>query len=222
MQRRFLGDSKDSFKWDYHDHLARELAYTQLTVALMMTPDGKKNTQGQTEPEEFPARECIIEFCHQLRASSDPQRIRNLPEATGATYQVLLHRGVALLTQDGRSEYFTGFDTEDDQLVFLDPDNGFEPQTCTAQHVRYEDVARVLRQVTQGSVVSVFQHFRYRKFGDDFAEIRERLGGCHSTAIYSDNVNVMIVGVTESRQTIERVRVANQAYAADRALTAVT
>jgi len=212
MQRRFLGDAKDSFKWDYLDYLTRELGYAQLTVALMMRPDGKKNTHGRSEPEEFPARECVIDLCHQLRASRDPERIRDLPEATGATYQVRLHCGDTLLTKDNRADYFAGFDSKHDQLVFLDPDNGFEPKGYTPQHVRYEDVARVLGQVTEGSVVSVFQHFRYKQFGDDFAEIRERLWDCHSTAIYSDHVNVMIVGVAKSQRTIERVRVANEAY----------
>jgi len=39
MKLQYLGDSKDSFKWDYHDFLARGLGYSKFTIALMMTPD---------------------------------------------------------------------------------------------------------------------------------------------------------------------------------------
>ena len=211
MQRRFLGDAKDSFKWDYHDYLASELGYDRLTVAYMMLLDGTNNTHGRRKPEEFPARQCVIELCHALRDSRDPMQIDELPKATGATYRVDLHRGETLLTKDNRAGYFAGFDGDRDQLVFLDPDNGFEPKTCTPQHVCYEDVARVLGQVTEGSVVSVFQHFRRVTFPDDFAGIRKRLDGCHSTAIYWREL--MFVAVARTHETIERIRVANRAYA---------
>lgn len=179
----------------------------------MMRPDGKKNTHGGMEPEKFPARNCIIGFCNELRGSRDPQRIRDLPQATGAAYRVLLHRGDTLLTKDGRSDYFADFDADYDQLVFLDPDNGFEPKKCTEQHVRYGEVAQVLDQVTEDSIVSVFQHFRYVRFVDDFAAIRERLGGCHSTAIYWSGL--IFVAAARSRQVIERVRDANRKFAED-------
>lgn len=111
MQRRFLGDAKDSFKWDYHDYVAPELGYARLTVALMMRPDGKKNTHGGMEPEKFPARNCIIGFCNELRGSRDPQRIRDLPQATGAAYRVLLHRGDTLLTKDAQTTSPTSMPT---------------------------------------------------------------------------------------------------------------
>lgn len=79
--------------------------------------------------------------------------------------------------------------------------------------MRYGEVAQVLDQVTEDSIVSVFQHFRYVRFVDDFAAIRERLGGCHSTAIYWSGL--IFVAAARSRQVIERVRDANRKFAED-------
>ena len=39
MKLQYLGDSKDSFKWDYHHFLMEALGYSQLTIAWMLTPD---------------------------------------------------------------------------------------------------------------------------------------------------------------------------------------
>ena len=49
MKLQYLGDSKDSFKWDYHDFLVAELGYPLLNIALMMTPDDAGN-DGQSHP----------------------------------------------------------------------------------------------------------------------------------------------------------------------------
>ena len=211
MQTRFLGDAKDSFKWHYHDYLASGLALPRLSIALMMNPDGT-NTHGRTRPEEFPADPCVLDFCRDLRRSKDVEGIKALPGHTGADYEVLLHRGSELLSNQSRRHYFADLDASCDQLVLLDPDNGFEPEkSCTTQHVRYEDVTQVLDQLTEGSVISVFQHFRYVPFADDYAHISERLGSCHSTAIHWHDL--MFVAVTRSRRTLDRVRAANRAYA---------
>ena len=211
MQTRFLGDAKDSFEWHYHDHLASRLALPRLAIALMMNPDGT-NTHGRTRPEEFPADPCVLDFCRDLRRSKDVEAIKTLPGYTGAAYGVSLHRGSELLSNATHKHYFAGLEASCDQLVLLDPDNGFEPEgSCTTQHVRYEDVGQVLDQLSEGSVVSVFQHFRYVTFADDYARIRERLGPCHSTAVHWHGL--MFVAVTRSQRTLDRVRAANREYA---------
>ena len=220
MQTRFLGDAKDSFKWHYHDYLASRLALPRLAIALMMNPDGT-NTHGRTRPEEFPADPCVLDFCRDLRRRQDVEGIKALPGHTGAEYEVLLHRGSELLSNQSRRHYFADLGASCDQLVLLDPDNGFEPEkSCTTQHVRYEDVRQVLDQLTEGSVISVFQHFRYVTFADDYAQISERLGSCHSTAIHWHEL--MFVAVTRSQRTLDRVRAANREYAdAVRVVTAI-
>ncbi len=85
MKLQYLGDSKDSFKWDYHDFLVSELKYPLLNIALMMTPDDGSN-DGKTRPSLFPAREEIISFCQFLRENRSIDSIRNLPLITGASY----------------------------------------------------------------------------------------------------------------------------------------
>ena len=220
MKRQYLGDSKDSFKWDYHDYLAVELGMPQLTVAFMLTPDDGTR-EGGTDPEWFPARDGVIAFCGELRARRELSAVERLCELSGATYEVALHRGGAFLTNANRARYFSGFDADRRQLVFLDPDNGFEPErSCTDKHVAYADVAHVLDQLSEDSVVSVFQHFRRIPFADDFARIRERLAGRPATAILWHQL--MFVAVTRSRATLERVIAANARYAEQKPVKVIT
>lgn len=211
MKLQYLGDSKDSFKWDYHDCLASELKYACLNIALMMTPDDGGN-HGKTKPEWFPARESVLEFCHDLKNSRDIERIKTLPRYTGSSYQVTLHKNSSYLTNRNRADYFSGFDSDHDQIVFLDPNNGFEPEkSCEDMHVSYYDVTRILEQLTDDSIISIFQNFRYVSFQDDFARIRKRLETGYSTAIYWHSL--MFVAIGTSERSIRRVMAANMKYA---------
>lgn len=219
MKCRYLGDAKDSFKWDYHDHLTTELGFGLLTVALMMTPDNGGN-DGRMSPDRFPARDEVRQFCRDLRESGDAEDVEALPSVTQALYRVMLHRGCSYFTNDNRTEYFSGFDTVRNQIILLDPDNGFEPERSWSQkHACYGDVEAVLGQVSDESIVTVFQHHRRKSFPDDFARIRERLGGVYSTAIYWHSL--MFVAVAKSRHPIVRVIAANRKYAADRPVTVI-
>ncbi|MCH7556752.1 MAG: hypothetical protein IIB56_04755, partial [Planctomycetes bacterium] len=92
MKKQYLGDSKDSFKWDYHDYLVSQLGFPIFNIALMMTPDDRSN-DGQSHPSLFPARKEIVEFCHDLRRSRSIEAIKALPEKTGESYEVFLHKG---------------------------------------------------------------------------------------------------------------------------------
>jgi hypothetical protein len=209
MKLQYLGDSKDSFKWDYYDYLTSELKYPLLTVSLMLTQDDASN-DGKTKAESFPARIPVLRFCRDLQATKDIRQIGKLPTYTGARYQVVLHKEGCYFT--GRGEYFSGFESSRDQIVFLDPDNGFEPErSCGEKHVSYRDVARILEQISGNSVVSVFHHFRRVQFPIDFARIRERLGTCHSTAVYWHSL--MFVAVSRSQDSIAKVTAANNTYA---------
>src|SRR5438552_19058724 len=113
-----------------------------------------------------------------------------------------------------RSEYFSGFDEALDQLVFIDPDTGFEPSKCEECHVAYRDVSRVLEQLNDNSIISVFQYQRRKSFSDDLASIRARLGDCHSTALYRRSL--MFVSIAKSPRMIETIGVLNQKYATRR------
>lgn len=126
------------------------------------------------------------------------------------------------LPSDEQGEYFSGFDSTREQLVFLDPDNGFEPEkSCDDKHVSYRDIATLVGQLSGTSIVSVFHHFRRVSFPDDFARIRARLGStCYSTAIYWHSL--MFVAVGKSEQSMEAVIAANKRYARDRPVKVIT
>ena len=212
MKLQYLGDSKDSFKWDYHDFLVAELEYPLLNIALMMTPDDGGN-DGKSHPSLFPARTEIIEFCKYLREHRTIDSIKSLPEITGASYRVALHQNSKHINSRNRVEYFSGISVAGEQVLLLDPDNGFEPEkSINEKHVAYDDISRILEQVSDNSVISVFQHHRRKSFPEDFARIKARLVSGYCTAIYWHSL--MFVSISESESTINQVVAANQKYAA--------
>jgi hypothetical protein len=211
MKLQYLGDSKDSFKWDYHDYLVSQLNFPIFNIALMMTPDDG-GTDGQSHPSLFPARKEIVDFCHELRRSRSIDAIKPLPEKSGASYQVMFHKDGVHLNNAKRREYFSGLNNSEHQVIFLDPDNGFEPEkSCSEKHVAYRDISQLLDQMGDESVISVFQHFRRMPFSKDYAQIRERLESGYSTAIYWHSL--MFVVVSKSEKVTERVISANEKYA---------
>ncbi|MDP1709174.1 MAG: hypothetical protein Q8L89_08960 [Gammaproteobacteria bacterium] len=210
MKRQYLGDSKDSFKWDYHHYLVEALGYSHLKIAWMMTPDDN-GPDGNTAPELFPARQEILNFCNHLRSSRDPGLVLGLPATTGAQYKVSFHEPNEALNGNSHNSFFAGIETSQDQVIFLDPDNGFEPERSSSdKHVRYSDLDRLIKSISPYTVVTVFQHHRRKKFPDDFARIRERLLSGYSTAIYWHSL--MFVSVSSSPKTIHRVRKINREY----------
>jgi hypothetical protein len=214
MKRQYLGDSKDSFKWDYLHFLVEALGYGQLKIAWMMTPDDD-GPDGKTPPELFPARPEILCFCKSLRSSRDPALLTRLPATTGARYAISFHDPDENLNSSNRDSYFSAVETASDQLLFLDPDNGFEPErSFSEKHVCYSEIDRIIKAMSPGSLVTVFQHHRRKNFPEDFARIRERLHSGHSSAIYWHSL--MFVSVSSSPETIYRVCVSNREYARHR------
>ena len=211
MKLQYMGDSKDSFKWDYHDYLLKELGYPVLNIMLMMTPDDQSN-DGKSRPSLFPARREIIEFCNDLRNERDIKLIYELPDRTGSNYIINLHKPETHLTNLNRKIYFSGLSEKQNQLLFLDPDNGFEPgNSFSKKHVLYSDIKAILEQISDDSVISIFQHFRYVKFAKDFAQMKECLLPCNATAIYWNFL--MFVCLSKSKRAIEKVINANIRYA---------
>ncbi len=215
MKLQYLGDSKDCFKWDYLDQLANLLGFPTLTVIPMLTPDDGCG-HGNTSPEDFPAGKKIWGFCDDLRQARELKGVRELPKHTGSAYSIILNKPDLEFSNQSRQDYFSNIASSTRQLVFADPDNGFEPERrFDERHIRYGEVANLLDQISEGSVISVFQHFRYKKFGQDYARIRERLGDCHSTAICWDG-RLMFVTVGKSSEVISSVAKANIGYAKSR------
>jgi len=214
MKLQYLGDSKDSFKWDYHDYLTNAIGYNTLNILLMMTPDDK-TSEGKTKPDWFPARKDIINFCNSLRSKRNIYTIQSLPSRTGSNYSVNLHRADEYITKNNRRSYFMGLSNLEEQIVFLDPDNGFEPErSFNEKHVKYSEIFSILEQISSDSIVSVFQHFRRKKFREDYRRIKERLTdtmvSVQTTAICWHQL--MFVLVSKSEKIIKQVRKANKVY----------
>lgn len=214
MKRQYLGDSKDSFKWDYHHYLVEALAYDHFKIAWMMTPDDG-GTHGSTAPELFPARQEILSLCNRLRSTRDPALVLGLPAIMGAKYQVSFHDPAENKNDANHRSFFSGITLGSGQIIFLDPDNGFEPErSYTDKHVRYSDLDSLIKLAPPDTVVTVFQHHRRKKFPDDFARIRKRLLGGYATAIYWHSL--MFVSIASSRETIHKVGKINREYAKHR------
>jgi hypothetical protein len=214
MKRQYLGDSKDSFKWDYHQYLAHEVGCKELQIVWMMTADDG-GPDGRTPPERFPAHPEIIKFCKRLCKTREPGMLAELPDTTGARYKVRLYKPGEYFSNFESAAYFSELQVAPDTLLFLDPDNGFEPEkSCSKKHVRYTEVAKLLKQTPSGGVISVFQHFRRKAFDEDFARIRERLNGSCSTAIFWHSL--MFVCISSSAKRIGDVLRANRKYAQSR------
>lgn len=180
----------------------------------MMTPDDKSN-DGKTKPDWFPARNEIVEFCINLSSNRDLHGVKRLPLITGSKYAVNLHKPNEYFSKKNRFLYFTGITSSESQLVFIDPDNGFEPENSSnVKHVRYSEVINILDQISSESIVSVFQHFRRIKFAEDFIRIKHRLSKSNMT-VYTTAIfwhQLMFVLVSKSEQTIQQVRSINKAY----------
>jgi hypothetical protein len=117
MKRQYLGDSKDSFKWDYHHFLVQALGYSQLKIAWMMTPDDL-SSDGQTTPERFHAKQEVLTFCNRLRSCREPSLLSDLPATTGASYSVSFHKPECHLDRNNRDSYFSAIELNPNQVLF--------------------------------------------------------------------------------------------------------
>lgn len=216
MKRQYLGDARDAFKWEYQDHLVRQLGFDELQIVPMLTLDDGTN-EGNIHSTRFPAASVIHEFCSVLRESRSLEDLKKLPTMTGADYRVRLHRPETTFLDYERESYFSKLHCRSDQLVFVDPDIGFEPRGRYEKHVGFADVVSLLNQISEDSAICVYQHERRSEsFQETLEGIRHRLSDLDCAAIYGHNV--MFITFSRSRSTIERVSKINVAYAADRRL----
>ena len=223
MKRQYLGDVKDAFKWDYLDFLTRELGMQLLNILLMLTPDDETN-EGESNPCLFPAPR-IWPFCEQLREKKDFGLLCSLPNCVRAAgpcdlqYEVRLHNGEDTFCNANaeRQKYFSGIARETAQVVFADPDVGFEPKSGGSdKHILFSDVDRILKQISQESIVVVFQHAwrTFSSFREHYEKIiREALcisDSQSATAIFWSNKAMFVV--VGNAERIKKVREINRRY----------
>lgn len=172
MKRQFLGDDRDANKWAWLDALTRGLGYSTLQIVPMLVDDDTTG-EGKTRP---PVDSPFHDFCATLRQSRSLHDLHGLPNVLpDGQYQVELHKPDVTFTDGSRADYFSGIGAGSDQLLFVDPCTGFEPNGRTVKHVAFDDVHALLEQVTPGSVVTVYQHQQQRvPFAQTFDRIRRR------------------------------------------------
>ncbi len=219
MKKQYLGDSKDSFKWDYLDFLMKEIQYCRLNVILMATPNDSSK-EGKTSHLLFPASCGILDFCADLQKNSDFSTLHKLPQYMKSDYTMCLHKLDSCLenAKSKRKEYFSNINFAKKQILFLDPDIGFEPKTATEKHIKYSDMKNIWKQISDDSIVVVFQHGR--RFNNQFFlhydEINKNLKGelnfsWDSTALFwCDKVMFVIMG--KCKKTIGQIRQVNKKY----------
>ena len=217
MKRQYLGDSKDCFKWDYHDFLISRLEYPLFNICLMMTADDG-GSDGKSHPTLFPASDEIIQFCQKLKKQRSINMIKNLPEYTNSSYRIHLHNEDVYFNQNKRHEYFSNIHLADQQLLFLDPDNGFEPKkSINEKHVSYKDIHYILEQVPNKTVISVFQHHRRITFSDDFQQIKTQIPSGFVCALYWQSL--MFVLICQSGNMLTKIKAINHEYSRRRPVT---
>ncbi len=229
MRLQYIGDSKDSFKWDYLHCITSELKYSLLNIALMMTSDDD-TSHGNTEPKKFSDE--ILEFCKELkkikkkRANNDKkyfgefiQKLEKLPEKFNAGYKIKIHKGFTYFTKNNRDEYFEGFNNKEKQIVFVDPNTGLEPKKSDEKHITYTDVERISEQISADSIIIIFQHFRYKPFKEDFKMIKEKIKSGHATAIFWDS-KLMFIAITKNKELLNKIIKKNKRYQNERKQTA--
>ena len=179
-----------------------------------MTSDDSRS-HGKTPAELFPAQTEILQLCNLFRQTRNPKDLLRLPKMTGAPYEVSLYKSEELFGAASRDSYFRGIERKPNTLIFLDPDNGFEPGSCLSKkHVAYEEVEQLLKSISPDNAISVFQYHRRKKFADDFAEIRRRRRSGYATALYWHSV--MFVTVASRTELIVRIMATNEEYARDK------
>lgn len=237
MKRQYLGDAKDAFKWDYHNHLVRGLGYTQLTAMLMMNENekGKKIKKSEKHPCGFP--EEIVCFCKKLiaiREEGDLNLLCELPdEANGKNkggYKFDIYDNVVPYDNGkNRGDYFKSFELKkDEEIVFIDPCTGFKSRKTRAtsmEHLHFSHLEKIVGCLSYNSVISVYQHAERIKPEGKFpgrlkyisGEIKRRNKQAHCAAVYWDG-KVMFVQITTDEKMFKRVKEINEEYAKSREL----
>lgn len=214
MKLQYLGDSRDSFKWHYHDYLMNHNPNAgQFGYIPMLRPDNG-TSEGSTSSSDYEASPECQQFCNLLRYDRNISNVRLLPKYTESDYRVAILKPSTYYSLATRDEYFKSYFSAN--IVLVDPCNGFEPNNATDNHVLYKDIAYYIHTLPKRAVFSVYQHFRRKSFIDDYAEISDRIkthnGMLHTTAICWRS-DVMFVQVTVSKDEAELMREINQTYA---------
>ena len=217
MKLQYLGDSRDSFKWDLLHYLVTECDFARLYFVPFLTRDDRESRDGNTPPHSFPCRQEILAFNRNLRESRDLNDIGDLGtlDARSQFEVSLFHPERHVEPGLDRGRYLVDFEpqTLDKTLVFFDPDNGFETETRrSVKWVRFSEIKDTLLKMPENSAIAVYQHRpRLRpweaKFPLLFADLKY---APFAFAIYE--ANLAFVLLSKSEETHEKLTGATRLY----------
>ena len=218
MKRQYLGDSRDSFKWHYHDYLVNNNPNAGSLGVIPMLRPNDDTTEGSTNSFDYKGSSETQDFCDLLRVSRDISDIRLLPNYTKSNYQLIVHKPFEFYRYKSSREYFE--DIPDTNICLFDPCTGFEPNNPNDDHIQYEDIAYFINTLPKRGVFSIYQHFRRKKFTEDFKGISKKLVEnsrpfyLNSCAIYWRS-DVMFVQTSKSKDEIRLIHEINLEYASN-------
>ena len=229
MRKQYLGDKKDAFKWDYLNFLVKKLEFSRLRILLMLTTDECEKHK-ESRPENFcGACETIYALCRKLKKSKTDgwrflELIKELPGEGGGYTIDFCGKERVFFSCSERHRYFEVPKFGDGELVFADPNTGFEPpkSRSNCNHICYDDVGKLIELMPSSSLLCIFQDAKRGQskgnFPGRFYAISKQLAnlkGCtaavYSTAVYWD-VNTMFVVLSKSERMIREVRGFNKEY----------
>jgi hypothetical protein len=214
VKLQYLGDSRDSFKWHYHDYLMNHNRNAGSFGYIPMLRPDNGTSEGNTSSYDYKGSKESQDFCNLMRASRDISNVHQLPVCTKSTYRVSVLKPETYYKLLSRDEYYKSYFSAN--IVLVDPCNGFEPQNATDNHVLYEDIAYYIHTLPKRAVFSIYQHFRRKKFTEDFMQIRSRLRAHNSllnTTAICWRSDVMFVQVSVSKEEVRNLNEINQRYA---------
>jgi len=164
MRNQFYGDKRDLVKWSCLLHLARQHQLGTIVQVAYMRPDKRpfKEARFDKIPKQYVPQEVWNHFTDS-RSMRDIRSIRDLGVTAGLVIDVIDDP----FKNSTRNEYTERVacrirEHNTQKVVFLDPDNGFEPKHCTAEHVKKDEVEKLWNGLLSEDVLVLYQH-RWRE-----------------------------------------------------------
>jgi hypothetical protein len=222
MKLQYLGDANDAFKYDLLHWLCAHArpAYRSLLIVPMLTPDDPTSPDGRKPHAQFPCRPYVRGFLEDLVAGPrDLRRLRALGRLeVSAPFEVEVFEPERLLCPGSeRAAYWEGLEPGqiEDTLVFLDPDNGFEPAASRSnKHVLHEEVQMLVNGLGPRSSLVVYQHHPHQAWSDIFVGLQRSLHYA-PYALAAHTSRLAFVILSGSREEYDRVQAAVTSYASD-------